>query len=243
MPTGNMHETTQRVWIVEDDPETRSSFAALVKSLGLIPESFGSAAEILPRLVEDLRGCAIVDFRLPDTDGLELFREMQHRGCDLPVILISAFLDVRRAADAMGAGVFRVLEKPYRDSELSEAIHEAIEHDRVAHSKRTLRIDFAHRLETLDGRERAALDLIISGCPNKTVERKLAVSTRTVDRIRASILEKMKYLSFVELAVAYGSAKETGLDFDQIPPAHSHMHTVPSSDVSGPVHQGTAEES
>jgi FixJ family two-component response regulator len=216
-PTGNMHESAQCVWIVEDDPETRSSFAALVKSLGLTPAAFGSAAEILPRLAEDIRGCAIVDFRLPDTDGLELFREMRHRGCDIPVILISAFLDVRRTADAMGAGVFRVLEKPYRDSELSEAIHEAIDHDRTTRTKRTLRIDFAHRLESLDGRERAALDLIISGCPNKTVERKLVVSTRTVDRIRASILEKMRYLSFVELAVAYGSAKEAGLSLDQHP--------------------------
>lgn len=242
MPTGNMQETTQRVWIVEDDPETRTSFAALVKSLGMTPESCGSAAELLPHLDKDIRGCAIVDFRLPDTDGLELFREMRHRGCDLPVILISAFLDVRRAADAMGAGVFRVLEKPYRDSELSEAIHEALEQDRVAHSKRTLRIDFAHRLESLDGRERAALDLIISGCPNKTVERKLAVSTRTVDRIRASILEKMKYLSFVELAVAYGSAKETGLNFDQIPPARSLSHNALTSDDGEPVHQDSAEE-
>lgn len=242
MPTGNMHETTQRVWIVEDDPETRTSFAALVKSLGMTPESCGSAAELLPHLDKDIRGCAIVDFRFPDTDGLELFREMRHRGCDLPVILISAFLDVRRAADAMGAGVFRVLEKPYRDSELSEAIHEALEQDRVAHCKRTLRIDFAHRLESLDGRERAALDLIISGCPNKTVERKLAVSTRTVDRIRASILEKMKYLSFVELAVAYGSAKETGLNFDQIPPARSLSHNALTSDDGEPVHQDSAEE-
>ncbi len=225
MPTGNMHETTPCVWIVEDDPETRSSFAALVKSLGLTPAAYGSAAEILPHLTEDIRGCAIVDFRLPDTDGLELFHEMRHRGCEIPVILISAFLDVRRTADAMSAGVFRVLEKPYRDTELSQAIHDAIRRDQVAETKRTLRIDFAHRLSALDHRERQALDLFISGAANKTVERKLVVSTRTVDRIRASILEKMRYLSFVELAVAYGSAKAAGLPLDP----HSAADCPPDS--------------
>jgi two-component system response regulator FixJ len=221
-PSAIMNETSQRVWIVEDDPETRASFAALVKSLGLEPESFGSAAELAPHLAADIRGCAIIDFRLPDMDGVELFREVRRRGCAIPVILISAFLDVRRTADAMTAGVFRVLEKPYRDSELSEAIHEAIQHGQILEAKRAMRVDFAHRLGTLDDRERLALDLIISGCPNKTVERKLAVSTRTVDRVRASILEKTRYQSFVELAVAYGSAKETGLDLDQIPDAGSN---------------------
>lgn len=237
-----MLATAQRVWIVEDDRETRSSFAALVKSLGLIPEACGCAAELWPQLNADSRGCAIVDFRLPDTDGLELFRDMRRRGCDIPVILISAFLDVRHTAEAMSAGVFRVLEKPYRDTELSEAIHDAIRHDQTVEAKRTLRIDFAHRLRALDHRERQALDMFIAGAANKTVERKLAVSTRTVDRIRASILDKMRYLTFVELAVAYGTVKESGLDFDQIPPARSHAPHNELSDAAGPVHESSVEE-
>lgn len=187
-----------------------------MNSLGYEAVACGCGADLWARLGGSQYGCAVVDFRLPDTDGLELYRELRRRGYDMPVILISAFLDVRHTADAMSAGVFRVLEKPYRDSELSEAIHRAIQHDQSAQVKRMVRMDFAHRLESLDSRERLALDLIIAGCPNKTVERKLAVSTRTVDRIRASILDKMRFLSFVELAVAYGSAREAGMHFDQV---------------------------
>jgi signal transduction histidine kinase len=68
----------------------------------------------------------------------------------------------------------------------------------------------AVRLASLDERELRTLDLILAGHPNKTIERRLGVSRRTVERIRSSILAKTNFLSFVELSAAYGEARAAG---------------------------------
>lgn len=62
------------------------------------------------------------------------------------------------------------------------------------------RLDADHRLKSLDSRELLALELIFDGQPNKVLQRRLGLSRRTVERVRASILEKTGSLSFVELA-------------------------------------------
>jgi FixJ family two-component response regulator len=123
------------------------------------------------------------------------------------VILISAYLTVRTAAGALGQGVFRVLEKPCRNDELTNAIRDAIDHDRARRKQKLYRLDLKHRLESLDGRERLTLDLILAGHPNKAIERRLGLSRRTIERVRSSILAKTNFLSFVELSAAYGEAR------------------------------------
>ena len=170
-------------------------------------KAFASGEEFLQCADAGRPGCAVVDFRLEGMDGIELHRRLVEAGCKLPVILISAYLTVRAAAGALEQGVFRVLEKPYRNDELASAIQDAIEHDSARRKKKLYRLDVEHRLESLDGRERRTLDLILAGHPNKAIERRLGLSRRTVERIRSSILVKTNFLSFVELSAAYGEAR------------------------------------
>ena len=195
------------VFVVEDERETRDSLAALISTMGLAVEAFASGEELFEGVDAGRPGCAVVDFRLVGMDGIALHRQLVEAGCKLPVILISAHLTVRAAARALEQGVFRVLKKPYRNDELARAIRDANEHDLARRKRKLYRVDFEHRLESLDGRERRTLDLILAGHPNKAIERRLGLSRRTVERVRASILEKMGFLSFVELSVAYGEAR------------------------------------
>jgi two-component system, LuxR family, response regulator FixJ len=125
-------------------------------------------------------------------------------------VLISAYLNVRKTALAMKQGVFRVLEKPFSDDELMGTVREAIELDQATREQNDRIQEFNQNYHLLDARERMALELILAGHGNKAVEHKLALSTRTVDRIRSSILAKMRYLTFVELATAYGAARSGG---------------------------------
>jgi two-component sensor histidine kinase/DNA-binding CsgD family transcriptional regulator len=107
-------------------------------------------------------------------------------------------------------GVFRVLEKPYQNDELANAVREAVKYDSARRREKRYRLDIEHRLESLDARERVTLEMIVAGSMNKAVEHRLGLSTRTVDRIRASILEKTKFQSFIELSAAYGAASKSG---------------------------------
>jgi two-component system, LuxR family, response regulator FixJ len=201
------HVENPTVFVVEDGPATRDSFAALISSMDLAVETFASGEEFLQGVDAARSGCAVVDFRLGGMDGIELHRRLLEAGCKLPVILISAYLTVRAATGALEQGVFRVLEKPYRSDELAGAIQDAIDHDRALREQMLYRLDLAHRLGSLDGRERQTLDLILAGHPNKAIERRLGLSRRTVERVRSSILAKTNFLSFVELSVAYGEAR------------------------------------
>jgi FixJ family two-component response regulator len=205
-----MNSLDATVFVVEDDSATRGSFEALGNSLGLHVEAFAAAEEFLAVLDVSRPGCVVADFRLQGVDGIELHRRLIRAGCRLPVIVISAYLDVRTAAAAIEQGIFRIVEKPYQNDDLAQAVLDALHHDRTQRQRNNYRLDFAHRLDSLDARERLTLDLIVSGSGAKTVERKLGVSTRTVERIKSAILAKMNFLSFVELSAAYGAAQTTG---------------------------------
>jgi DNA-binding CsgD family transcriptional regulator len=122
---------------------------------------------------------------------------------------------------------------------LAEAVRKAIQFDHETRRQKVYRVDFAHRLESLDARERLTLEFIVAGHPNKAVERRLNLSTRTVDRIRSSILEKMRFLSFVELAAAYGAAHEPDVQenqpidsADQTPPPDTEPGTLPEPKIA-----------
>ena len=200
------------VYVVEDDAETRESFSALFTSHRLQVEAFESGEKLLQHYDRSRLGCIVADYRLRGIDGLSLHRLLTENGCTLPLILISGYLTVASAVKAMEQGVYHVLEKPYRDDELTRVVEDAIRENRESRVRKNFRVDLAHRIEQLDPRERLTLDLIIAGHGNRTIERKLGLSTRSVDRIRRSILDKTNYLSFVELSAAYGAALATEQD-------------------------------
>ena len=219
------------VFVVEDEPETRDSFAALFTSQGQAFEVFPSAEELLQRVSPAHPGCVVTDYRLQGISGIQLHRRLVEAKCNLPVILISGYLNVRTATNALRQGIYRVLEKPYQDAELVSAVQDAIEHDRKSQKQKVYRLDFAHRLHSLDARERLTMEMIVAGHGNRAIESRLGLSTRTVDRIRHSILEKMNFQSFVELSAAYGAAQVDGQNILAMP-------TAGTSDTSGEENPG-----
>lgn len=205
-----MNDEIATVYIVEDDAETRESFVALFTSPGMNAEPFESGEEFLQHYDRTRLACIVADYRLQGVDGISLHRLLSENGCTYPLILISGYLTVRSAVKAIEQGIFHVLEKPYRADELISTVQEAICECRRTRERKKFRIDFAHRIEQLNARERLTLEMIVAGHGNRTIERRLGLSTRSVDRIRHSILNKTECLSFVELSVAYGASLAGG---------------------------------
>jgi FixJ family two-component response regulator len=197
----------ETICIVEDDLATGRSLVALASSLGCSSRLFASAEEFLQH--GDLRhtGCAVVDLRLPGINGLELQQKLQERAADLPVILMSAYADVPTAVQAMRQGVLTVLEKPCDAEVLAQCVREALELHRRQHQRSERRKQLKLRFDGLHPRERETLDLIVAGEANKTIARRLGVSRRTVDRIRAAVLEKIGVESAFEAACMLGEVR------------------------------------
>jgi len=195
-----MTEGGQTLYIVDDEAAARASVAALASSMGIRCEAYASAESFLDRVDASCRGCALIDLRLNGLNGLELQERLATTGCTLPVVILSAYADVRATVRAMRNGALTVIQKPYQPDELAEAIREAFEVDVEIRKALARADDVRQRLGSLTAREQIVMEAVMSGKPNKIIAREMDISQRTVDRIRANLFEKMGVGTAVELA-------------------------------------------
>jgi two-component system, LuxR family, response regulator FixJ len=194
-----MPERSPIVFIVDDDEAVRSSLRLLIKSVGLIPSALGSAREFLEHYDPAQPGCLVLDVRMPEMSGLELQEHLNRQGAIIPVIFITGHGDVPMAVEAMQAGAFDFLPKPFRDQDLINRVQRALEKDRANRAVLNERSLIRERLESLTPREREVLDMVSSGKPNKIMAADLGVSQRTVEIHRARVMEKMGASSLAQL--------------------------------------------
>jgi FixJ family two-component response regulator len=196
-----MNQYNPTVFVVDDEPAARNSVAALVSSMSMDCRSFSSAEQFLDGFNLSQPGCIVIDLNIDDKmNGLELQERLKGYGHVLPVVLLSAYLDVPITVRAMQNGAFTVLEKPCQTDRLADVIRNAVEISRGSLQARMKQSDLQKRYDSLDSREREVMMLILSGLPNKTIARELGLSQRTAARIRAGVFEKMGAESALDLA-------------------------------------------
>src|SRR5581483_8771436 len=194
-----MKERSPIVFIVDDDEAVRSSLRLLLKSVGLVPNALASAREFLEKYDPAQPGCLVLDVRMPEMSGLELQEQLNRQGAVIPVIFITGHGDVPMAVEAMQAGAFDFLQKPFRDQDLIDRIQKALEKDHSNRAALTERNLIRTRLESLTAREREVLSMVTSGKANKIMASDLGVSQRTVEIHRARVMEKMGATSLAQL--------------------------------------------
>jgi FixJ family two-component response regulator len=192
------------VFVVDDDPSVRTSTARLVRSAGFEVETFGSAAEFLASPRPDVPACLVLDVRLPGQSGLDLQRELTKSGVGIPIIFVTGHGDIPMSVRAMKAGAVEFLTKPYRRSELLEAIRASIERDRASRKERLEARALQERYEQLTPRERQVMALVVAGLLNKQIAGELTTSERTIKFHRAHIMQKMAAESLAELVQMAG---------------------------------------
>ena len=114
------------VFVVDDDPSVRRSLARLLTTFGFATETFGSAREFLGREPLDAPCCLLLDVRMPELSGFDLFERLKAAGRDLPVIFITGHGDVPMMARAIKAGAVDFLVKPFDEQALMKAVEQAI---------------------------------------------------------------------------------------------------------------------
>jgi two-component system response regulator FixJ len=187
------------VYVVDDDDAALHSLVLLLGAHGLKARGFASAAELLEALGPEARGCLVTDLRMPEIDGVQLIRTLKERGSALPVIVVTGHADVSRAVDAMKAGAAEFIEKPYEAELILRLVRGCLEQGQEAADANSRRRQVRQRLESLTGRERQVLDLLVEGASNKVVAVRLGISPRTVEVYRASVMSKMRAESLSDL--------------------------------------------
>ena len=186
------------VFVVDDDHRVREALSSLISSVGLRVAVFGSAADFLEYEKPDAPACLVLDLQLPGSTGLELQQQLVG-GEAPPIVFISGHGDIPSSVRAMKAGAIEFLPKPFDDQELLQAIHTAIDQDRLERQKRSEFAELQRHYNLLTPREREVLPFVVAGFANKQTAADLGTSEITIGVHRGQITRKMGAKSLAEL--------------------------------------------
>lgn len=190
---------TAAVYVVDDDPSVRSSLKFLISTVGLQVEAFDSAEAALQGLTPDAPGCLVLDVRLRGLSGLDLQSELAARNCQVPIVFITGHGDIPMTVRAMKAGAVEFLTKPFRDQDLLDAIHVALERDRARREQEKEVTDLQQRFDSLTSREREVISMVVAGKLNKQIADQLGTAENTVKVHRSRAMDKMHAQSVADL--------------------------------------------
>jgi FixJ family two-component response regulator len=204
-----MTPITPAVYIVDDDDAVREALGALLQSVSLRFHSFASAEAFLNVANPDMRGCLLLDVRMPGMSGLVLHQKLQEQGVTLQTVIITGHGDVPMAVRALKAGVADFIEKPFNGQDLLDRIQTCLNDDhQLWHTQQALN-EAAARFDSLTPRERDVMELIAAGCHTKKIAAQLEIHDRTVDVHRFNIMRKVGVRTLAELLRLWSIAHQT----------------------------------
>jgi len=151
MSSDNRIDDGTQVVLIDDDPHLRKALSQTLDLAGLKVACLEDARTLEARLPADWHGVVVSDIRMPGIDGLQLLANLQGRDADLPVLLITGHGDVQLAVQAMRAGAYDFLEKPFPSEALLDSVRRALALRRLVLDNRSLRLALADR-QQLAGR-------------------------------------------------------------------------------------------
>jgi two-component system response regulator HydG len=125
--------------IVDDEAIVRDSLGKWFREEGYEVGSAESASEALTRMAERHWDLALLDIKMPGTDGMELQRRLREIDPDLPVIIMTGYASVETAVEALKNGAYDYVTKPFDPDDIANVVRNALSHRRVRQENIRLR--------------------------------------------------------------------------------------------------------
>lgn len=199
------------ILVVDDDPGALRSTEFLLRQNGFKTGAFSAPRDFLAAFDPNLPSVLILDFRMPELTGLEVFRETRIRGGYSPTLIVTAHGEIATCVDALRAGVADFLEKPVGEEILIVKTCAALEACRREVQRREMRKEARKRLDSLSRREAEILGMISEGKTMKEISQALGTSVQTVSKQRQNLLDKMRVDGDVDLVLCLLDFKEIGI--------------------------------
>lgn len=156
--------TPPRILLVDDETGILESLRILLKGEGFHPVVALGGRAGLDRLDDGEPDAVLTDIRMPDVTGVDVLAAVRERYPACPVILMTAQATLQSAVQAVNAGAFYYVQKPFRNDELVAIVRRAVEHRRLRVENTALRQEMRRRDRTAGveaiGRSRAWQDAL-----------------------------------------------------------------------------------
>jgi len=191
--------------IIDDDAGVRHSLGMLLETKNWTYGEFERSGDFLNNAHPIDFNCLLIDVRIPDMSGLELFEELHRRAKNdhhylPPVLFLSGHGDIPMVVKALRQGASDFLEKPADHRTLIDAIQRAVIHDKTARATFNAQHQLIQEIAELTLREREVLTEIVAGYLSKQIAEHLNISTKTVEAHRLRICQKFNIRTSMELA-------------------------------------------
>ncbi|KGT87037.1 response regulator transcription factor [Enterobacter cancerogenus] len=194
-----------KVWLVDDDLSVRESLGFLLRTLEYDVADFADLAsfEEATSAQEPLRGCLLLDVRMPGISGLSWLAEKGERHPLLPVIIMTGHGTIEACRRAFRQGAFEFYTKPLEIEPLLESVHQAMHESEQRAQRWQAQQILQSRFALLSVRENEVMQLMIAGQTSKEIARDLSLSPRTVEAHRAAVLTKLEMDNLAQLIHAW----------------------------------------
>jgi DNA-binding NarL/FixJ family response regulator len=232
-----------KILIVDDHALVRRGMGHVVRECFTEAEvvEAGNAVEAIEVMTSDNVNVALVDVRMPDSDGLELLHQMKERWPETPVIMLTSFDHAQYVRRALAEGAAGYMLKDATPEDLEQAIKVAISGGGNVLSPRVIQNlfesmdgpgrgengDSGHRpIASLTQRETDILALLAEGMSNRDISRGLFLSEKTVKAHLAAVFRKLGVTNRTQAAMA---AVSMGIGPTMHPGDYSEHAHVPGS--------------
>lgn len=192
-------ESARVVALIDDDESVRRSLARRLRVAGFDVESYASAQAFLDAGRMRQVSCIVTDLQMPGMSGLELQSSLVERGCDVPMVFISAHGDIPTSVAAMRAGAVHFLPKPFTDAQILSALTEAVKLGTDRAEQRAADDAIRRAYATLTPREREVFALVAQGLMNKLIADRLGAAEKTIKIHRGRVMDKLGASSVADL--------------------------------------------
>ena len=127
-----------KILIVDEQEEICALLSEYLQREGMVPIVAHSGAAALEKIRSEAPDLLIVDWKLPDMDGMQTMQAAKALDEDLPIILATGYPNIREAVSAMRAGAHDYLEKPLKHHEVLRVVFRALNERKLKRKLRTL---------------------------------------------------------------------------------------------------------
>lgn len=194
-----MNKKYSKVFIIDDDDETRQGLTLLLKSYRYNVISYQGVEEFIKNENYSGGGCILLDVFLKGRTGLELQAEIESKFECLPIIFMSGRGNISMSVEALKKGAINFLQKPIDEEELIKAIDEALSTSEAIVARYNEIDRIRTLIHSLTAREFEIFRYVITGLLNKQIAIELGISEHTIKNHRLKITEKLGVKSVAEM--------------------------------------------